>query len=75
MTNQHHNDRSGALFSYLMKKHKLARDADLAKFLGTTKSYVSEIRNGRNGIGPGMLIRICEKSKIPLKTAVAKLEE
>lgn len=72
MTNTRENDQSGLLFDYLKERHKLKRDADLARFLGTAKSYISDIRNGRAEIGAAMLIRICEKSKISLKLAVSK---
>lgn len=75
MTKTRINDRSGELFNYVMLKHRLKRDTDLADFLGTTKSYVSEIRNGRTEVGAAMLVRICERAGVTLKMARAKLEE
>lgn len=73
MTNPRTNDKSGALFDDLMKRFKLRNDAELAAYVETTKSYISEVRNGHREIGDSLLIRICEKSGLSVKTAKAKI--
>lgn len=75
MTNPRTNDNSGTLFDDLLKRFKLRNDAELAAHIETTKSYISEVRNGHREIGDSLLVRICEKSGLSLKTAKSKIAE
>lgn len=62
-------DNSGVLFDNIMEKRKLTRDSHLAVFLDTPRSIISEIRGGRRLVSSGLLVRICEKTGMSLKTA------
>ena len=75
MTNPRNNDLSGALFNNLMRRFDLARDIDLAVFIGTPAYYVPEVRNGKRVIGDRVLLRICEKTGMTVKAARAKIAE
>lgn len=75
MATMKRTDNSGTLFNNIMAKHKLKRDADLAKFTGMTKCYISEVRHGKREVGDQVLVRICEKAGITLKSAKAQIAE
>lgn len=62
-------DNSGMLFNNIMKKRKLKRDLHLANYLGEHASVISEIRNGKRALNDLLLVRICEKTGISLKSA------
>lgn len=68
-------DNSGALFNNIMAKHKLKRDADLAEFTGMTKSYISEVRHGKREVGDQVLVRICDRTGMSLKSVKAQIAE
>lgn len=73
MTNPRINDKSGALFNNIMRRFKLARDVDLARFIETPTYYVCEVRNGKREIGDKVLLRICERTGLSVKTARAQI--
>lgn len=65
-------NNSGALFNKIKEKHCLETDGDLADFISTKRSIVSEIRHGKRTIPDVMLVRICDATGMTLK-AVRKL--
>lgn len=75
MTNPRTNDKSGSLFNDIMTRYKLRNDAALAEHLQINKAYLSQIRNGKREIGDTVLVRICEKTGLSIKTAKAKIAE
>lgn len=62
-------DNSGALFNKIKEKYRLASEGDLAEFIGTNRSIVSEIRHGKRVIPDVMLVRICDATGMTLKAA------
>lgn len=71
MTKTEIEDRSGGLFDYLRTRYKLPTDSQLAEFIGTTSSVVSEIRHGKRFVNDHLLVRICLASNLSLKKAMA----
>jgi plasmid maintenance system antidote protein VapI len=68
-------DNSGTLFDNIKRKKKIGRDGELAELIGEHASVVSEIRHGRRAINDKLLVRICERTGITLKSARAQIAE
>lgn len=62
-------DNSGALFRKIKEKYRLNSEGELAEFIGTNRSIVSEIRHGKRTIPDVMLVRICDATGMTLKAA------
>lgn len=73
MQRTYSSDKSGTLFDHIKAKKKLAREGDLAKLIGANASEVSEIRHGKRKVSDVLLVRICERTGISLRTARAML--
>lgn len=58
---------AGALFEYIKEKHRLKNDDDLARFIQTQRSIISEIRNENRVVNEVMLVRICDITGMTLK--------
>ena len=71
MTKTKIEDNSGGLFDYLRTRYKMPTDSQLAEFIGTTSSVVSEIRHGKRVVNDQLLVRICLASNLSLKKALA----
>lgn len=71
MTKTKIEDASGGLFDYLRTRYKISTDSQLAEFIGTTSSVVSEIRHGKRVVNDQLLVRICLASNLSLKKAMA----
>lgn len=54
------------LLNYLLNHNKLKNDADLAKFLGVPAPVISNWRAGRLSFGPAYIIRLHEKTAMPI---------
>lgn len=67
-------DNSGKLFDNIKTKRKIMRDFHLAAYLDEHPSVVSEIRHGKRLINDKLLVRICEKTGISLKSARAQID-
>lgn len=61
-------DNSGLLFNYLRKRHNLKNETALAKWLDVNPSTLSKIRHGIFSVSAEMILRIYDKSKIPIET-------
>lgn len=68
-------DNSGALFDHIKQKKKFRRDCELAEFIEANNSEISEIRHGKRKVSPTLLVRICEKTGMSLKTAKAMIDD
>lgn len=74
MTKTQIKDNSGGLFDYLRTRYKKQTDSELAVFIGTPASVVSEIRHGKRLVNDHLLVRICLASNLSLKKALALIE-
>lgn len=72
---KHLMDNSGVLFDKIKEKKKFKRDCELADFLGEHNSVISEIRNGKRLVNDLLLVRICEKTGMSLKSARSQIAE
>lgn len=75
MTKKSGPDNSGALFDSIKRKHKFKRDLQLAQLIGEYPSVISAIRNGKREISDTLLVRICGRTGMSLKTAKAKIAD
>jgi transcriptional regulator with XRE-family HTH domain len=73
MTRTYDADNSGALFDHIKTKKKLKRDGDLAELLGEHRSVISEIRHGKRQVNSDLLVRICDRTGMSLKSAKAMI--
>lgn len=64
-------DKSGMLFNWIKDRYKLRNDGELATFIKTQRSIVSEVRHGKRAVNDVMLVRICDVTKLTLKKARA----
>lgn len=58
---------AGALFEYIKEKYRLKDEAELAEFIQTQRSIISEIRNENRVVNEVMLVRICDITGMSLK--------
>lgn len=55
------------LFWFLMLKFNLTTDQELAEFLGTAPSQISQIRTGKIGLSPRLLLVIYDKTNLSVE--------
>jgi transcriptional regulator with XRE-family HTH domain len=61
------------LFNYLKYKLNLKNDKQLAKKIGISQSFLSEIKNGKKGLGVGKILLMARKVKIKEEILFYKL--
>lgn len=55
------------LFWFLMLKFGFTNDVELAEFLGTAPSQLSQIRNNKIGLSPRLLLVIYDKTNLSVE--------
>jgi hypothetical protein len=68
-------DNSGTLFDHIKQKKKFKRDRELAEFIDEHVSVISEIRHGKRLVNSDLLVRICDRTGISLKSARAMIAQ
>jgi hypothetical protein len=59
------------VLNLVAQSKQLKNDTALAKFVNTTPPVISKVRAGKVALSDGMLIRIFEKTDIPMKQLLA----
>ncbi len=54
------------LFWFLMLKHNLSNDHELAEFIGTAPSQISQIRTNKMGLSPRLILSIYDKTNLTI---------
>lgn len=75
MTNAKGPDNSGKLFDNIKRRKKLSKEIELAQMIGEHPSVVSEIRHGKRVINDMLLMRICERVGISIKSARSQIAD
>ena len=63
------------LFWFLMLKFGFTNDVELAEFLGTAPSQLSQIRNNKIGLSPRLLLIIYDKTNLSVEDIRAMANE
>lgn len=62
-----HLKKENHLFNYLMKINKFTRDAELARWLFTSTSIISLIRNDKISLSPRLILRIYDTTDLTIE--------
>ena len=62
-----HVKKDKKLFAYIMKKHKMLKDSELADFLCTTPSIISQIRNDKAGFSHRLILVTYDKTDLSIE--------
>lgn len=54
------------LFWFLMLKYNLSNDNELASFIGTAPSQISQIRTNKMGLSPRLILSIYDKTNLTI---------
>lgn len=55
------------LFWFLMLKYDLKNDTELAEFIGTAPSQLSQIRNDKMGLSPRLVLSVYDKTNLTIE--------
>lgn len=67
INNYRHVRKENRLFKYIMDKQGFTQDAQLARFLYTSTSIISQVRNERVNLSPRLILRIYDKMKLSIE--------
>ena len=67
LENYRHVNKEKKLFAYLMRTHNLRTDKDICKFLVTSPSVISQIRNDHKYITAALLLRVYDKTTLSVE--------
>ena len=62
-----HLNRENELFQYLMRTNKFEQDAQLARWLFTSTSVISQVRNGKIPLSARLILRIYDKTGLSIE--------
>ena len=62
-----HITKEKKLFAYLMKKFNMSTDQELADFLYTSPSVISQVRNDRIGFSPKLILVTYDKTGLSIE--------
>lgn len=67
LSKHRHVNKEKKLFAYIMFTHNLRTDKDICKFLVTSPSVISQIRNDHKRITPALILRIYDKTGLSIE--------
>ena len=62
-----HTLKEKKLFAYIMKKYKIKTDTELAKFIYSSGSQISQLRNDRLYISPRLILSIYDRTDLSIE--------
>ena len=66
-TRYRHVNKENHLFQFLMRTNKFEQDAQLARWLFTSTSVISQVRNGKIPLSARLVLRIYDKTKLSIE--------
>lgn len=70
-----HPIKEKVLFAYLMRTNKFTQDKELAAWLFTSTSVISQVRNDRIPLSARLILRIYDKTKLSIEKIRAMAQE
>lgn len=66
-TGYRHTLKEKKLFAYIMKKYKIKNDTELAKFLYSSTSQISQVRNDKIYISPRLILCVYDRTDLSIE--------